>query len=109
MKGVGRSMRAASNLLRADSIRDSNSARRFAGFDSQVLERVFTMENIACRIVVHVAEFADVPVESGDIQFIGTQDSACLVERPREVVAIVIEIDIGILRGIEAAAARGRS
>src|ERR1035438_4195608 len=61
------------------------------------------MENIACRIVVHVAQFTDVPVKRGYIQLIRTQDSTRLVERPGEVVAIVVEIDVGILRGEKAA------
>ena len=53
---------------------------------------------------MHVAKFADVPVTRGHRKLIGIEHGARLVQRPGKVVAVVIEIDIGILRGIEATA-----
>ena len=48
------------------------------------------MENIAGRVVVHVAQLANVPVKRGYAQLTGAQHRARFFERPREVVAVVV-------------------
>ena len=71
----------------------------------EFLDGVFAMEHVLGGIVVHVAEFADVPVQRWRRRvFGGVQDGAGLVQRPGKVIAVVVEVDVGILRGVEAAA-----
>ena len=62
------------------------------------------MKHILGRVVVHVAQLADVPVKSRKIQFVGLEHGAGFVQGPGKVVAVVVEIDVGILRGVKAAA-----
>ena len=61
------------------------------------------MQHILGGIVVHVAELANVPVSRCEVQFGGIEHSTGFFECPGEVVAVVIEIDIGILRSVESA------
>ena len=78
--------------------------RRSAALRRNFFHRELAMQHVLRRIVVHVAEFADVPVARGHRQLVRVQNGARLIERPRKVVAVVVEIDIRILRSIEAAA-----
>ena len=53
---------------------------------------------------MHVADFADVVVSRGDLEFVGVEHRAGLVQRPREVVAVIVHRVVGVLRSVEAAA-----
>ncbi len=66
------------------------------------------MKDVAGRIVAHIAQFADVPIAQGEADVVWgkigrEQRHARLGQRPGEVVAVVVEVDVGVLRGIEAA------
>ena len=69
----------------------------------QRLDRPLHMQHILRRIVVHVAQLADVVIRPGYFEFIAAQHLCRLGERPREVVAVVIKRHIGILRAVKAA------
>src|SRR5208337_2277340 len=53
---------------------------------------------------MHLAQLANIPILRGEIQLSGVENGAGLFERPRKVVAIVVEANIGILGGEESAA-----
>ena len=67
------------------------------------------IENVLGVIVVHLAHFANVIVQHGDLKLIIIEHIAGFIERPGEVVAIVVQCDVGILRAIKAAMLRGQS
>ena len=68
-----------------------------------LLHRRLHPEHILRRIVVHVANFADVVVSGRDLQFIRREDGTRLFQRPGEVIAVVFHRVVGILGTVEAA------
>ena len=52
---------------------------------------------------MHVADRSDVVVGLGEFEFAGFEDGGGFGARPGEVVAVVVEREIGVLRGVEAA------
>ena len=67
------------------------------------VEGMIHMQHILRRIVMHVAQFADVVIRACHFEFIVTQDFRRLSARPGEVISIIIERHVGILRAVEAA------
>ena len=60
-------------------------------------------QDVLRRIVVHLAVRLDVVVQLHHPRFLGGEDGAQLLPGPGEVVAVVVEGDIGVLAGVEAA------
>ena len=54
-------------------------------------------------VVVHLANFADVVVKRDDLELLLIENRLGFVASPREVIAIVVEADVGILRSVETA------
>ena len=62
------------------------------------------VQSVLLRIVVHVPHFTDVEVGPRDPQLLRSQYGGGFCECPREIIPIVIERIVGILRGIKPAA-----
>ena len=60
-------------------------------------------QHVLGHIVMHLASFLDIEMQRGHLELFVVQDRLSFPQGPSEVVAIVIEIDVGILRGVEAA------
>ena len=69
-----------------------------------LFKRVFHVQHILLRVVVHVADRADVVVELGDAKLFRREHGGRFGAGPGEVIAVVVEVDVGVLRGVEAAA-----
>ncbi len=77
-----------------------------AGLGRQFFNGLLDVEDVLGRVVVHVAQFADVPIQENQIQLGrgeagGGERLAGFGERPGKVVAVVVQVDVGVLRGIE--------
>jgi hypothetical protein len=53
---------------------------------------------------MHLPDFVDVVMQGRDLRFFFRQDGASFIERPGKVIAVVVHVDIGVLRRVEAAA-----
>ena len=107
MDGVGRSVRAAYNFFFfADSpaARAASSMVTPAFFAITAPSSLLHVEHILRHIMVHVADLADVVVARSNRQLLRRQRFSGLVQRPREIVAVVVQRKVRVLRGIEAAA-----
>ncbi len=60
------------------------------------------MQHVLRGIVVHIANVADVVIDGGDGEFVRIEHGSRFVPCPGEIVAIVVELDIGVLRCVEA-------
>ena len=52
---------------------------------------------------MHLTDFTDVVVERYGLKLLRSEHFARFCQGPREVIAVVLEIDVGILRGVKAA------
>ena len=75
-----------------------------AGLRRQLLQRLLHMEHILSRVVVHIPQLANIPIDRSEIQLGRVEHGARLVQGPGKVVAVVVEADVGVLRGVKAAA-----
>ena len=76
----------------------------FAALRCDFFQRELAVENILGGVVVHVAEVPNVPIDGGAFKFLGIEHGTGFIERPCEVVAVIVEVDVGVLRSIEATA-----
>ena len=60
-------------------------------------------QHVLGHIVMHLARFLDIEMQRGHLELLLAQDRLGFPQGPGKVVAIVIEIDVGVLRGVEAA------
>ena len=67
-------------------------------------KRRIHMQHVLGRVVVHVAQLANVPIAGRKLQLLLVQHGPGLVHRPRKVVAVVVQPHIRVLRCIKAAA-----
>ena len=75
-----------------------------AGFSRQLGERSLHVQNILGRVVVHVAQLANVPILRRKFHLGRIENGASFIDSPCKVVAVVVEAHIGVLRSIKAAA-----
>ena len=61
------------------------------------------MQHILGGIVVHIPQVADVVVGRGNFHLFRGQHGRSFGTRPGKVIAIVVQVDVRILRGIKAA------
>ena len=62
------------------------------------------IEDVLCRVVMHLANFIDVVIKAGNFGFFFIEHCFGFVHGPCEVVAVVIHGIVGVLRSIESAA-----
>ena len=70
----------------------------------ELFDRGRDPENIFRRVVVHFAVGLHVVVKFDRARFFGREHGANFVERPGEIVAVVVERLVGVLAAVEAAA-----
>ena len=65
-------------------------------------------QHVLRRVVVHLADRLDVVVQSDGLELFVGQHGLRFVDRPGEVIAVIVEVDVGILRRRRSRHARGR-
>ena len=61
-------------------------------------------KHVLGMVVVHLAHFFNVIVKAGNFEFVVIENRAGLVPGPGEVIAVVVQVDVGVLRGVKSAA-----